>query len=65
MAKHKVLVSIPAKEVINSDVVFEIYSDEWKLGELRISKGGLNYYARDKKIPTTLSWEQFDIKMGE
>lgn len=65
MPKHKVLVSIPAKEVVNSDVVFEIFGNDSKLGELRISKGGLDYYGRNKKNPTTLSWDQFDKLMGE
>lgn len=65
MAKHKVLVSIPAKEVVNSDVVFEIFGDDSKLGELRISKGGLDYFTSNKKFGTKLSWEQFDKLMGE
>lgn len=65
MAKHKVTVTLPYKEVVNSDVVFEIYGDDSKLGELRISKGGLDYYGRNKKIPTSLTWSQFDKLIGE
>jgi hypothetical protein len=65
MAKHKVIVSVPYKEVVNSDVIFEVFGDEEKIGELRISKGGLDYYSRDKKTPKTLSWEQFDRLMQD
>lgn len=65
MAKHKVLVKLPAQEVVNSDVIFEIFGDESKLGELRISKGGLDYFPRDRKKSITITWEQFDKKMGE
>ena len=65
MAKHKVVFSIPNKEVVNSDVVFEIFGDDTKIGELRISKGGLDYYSRDKKYPKKLTWEQFNRLMED
>lgn len=65
MAKHKVIVTVPYKEVVNSDVIFEIFGDESKIGELRISKGGLDYYPRDRKTPISKTWKQFDKMMGE
>ena len=65
MATHKVIVTEPYKEVVNSDVIFEVFGDESKIGELRISKGGLDYYRRNKKTPTTLSWDQCDKLMGD
>jgi hypothetical protein len=63
MADHVVTIRQPKREVGNSDVVFEIFADDGskaKLGELRISRGGVLWWpkgAKTRKIE--LNWEQF------
>jgi hypothetical protein len=66
MPIHDVEMSIPTtKVVLHADVVFEIRSDDEKLGELRISKGSIDWYPAKAKIPVKLTWEQFDRLMSE
>jgi hypothetical protein len=51
----------PKREVGNSDVVFEVFTDDGgKLGELRISRGGVVWWPRDAKTRKfEMNWEQF------
>lgn len=66
MPKHDVEMSIPTtKMVLHADVVFEVRSDEEKLGDLHVSQGSIDWYPRNARQPTTLSWEQFDRLMQE
>jgi hypothetical protein len=61
VSDHAVTVRHPKREVGNTDVVFEVFTDDGgKLGELRISRGGVVWWpkgAKTKKID--LTWEQF------
>jgi hypothetical protein len=45
--------------------VFEVFDDEGKIGELRVSQGGIDWYPRGAQIPAKLSWEQFAAVMAE
>lgn len=64
MAKHIVNMSIPTtKMVLSADVVFEVRSDGEKLGELRVSKGTIDWAPVNAKNPYRRSWEQFDRMM--
>jgi hypothetical protein len=66
LPKHDVEMSIPTtKMVLHADVVFEVRSDEEKLGDLHVSQGSIDWYPRNARQPTTLSWEQFDRLMQE
>jgi hypothetical protein len=66
MPAHDVEMSIPTtKVVLHADVVFEIRSDDEKLGELRVSQGSIDWYPSNAKIPVKLSWEQFDRLMRD
>jgi hypothetical protein len=66
LPKHDVEMSIPTtKVVLSADVVFEIRSDGEKLGELRISRGTIDWAPSNSKIPVRLAWEQFDHLMRE
>jgi len=66
MAQHEVEVSIPTtKVVLNADVVFEVRSDGQKFGELRVSKGTIDWCPSNAQIPARLTWEQFDRMMQE
>ena len=56
---YSVEVELPVKQVINKDVTFIIRSDDNKLGELRISKGGVDWYPVHAKTAVTKNWKQF------
>ena len=60
MPKHNVYFNLPTREVGKVDALFYIYRDDEKLGEITISKGGLDYYPSNSKKPIKLSWSQFD-----
>jgi hypothetical protein len=66
MPAHDVEMSIPTtKVVLHADVVFEIQGDDEKLGELRVSKGSIDRYPSNARIPMKLTWEQFDRLMRD
>jgi hypothetical protein len=66
MARHDVDMRIPTtKMVLHADVVFEVRSDDDKLGELRVSQGSIDWYPRSAQRGVSLSWEQFDRLMTE
>jgi len=60
MAEHNISFSLPELEMGKVDAHFYIYKDKEKLGRITISKGGLDYYARNKKKPIKISWSKFD-----
>jgi hypothetical protein len=63
MAKHNVYFQLPTREISKVDAHFYIYKDEEKLGQITISRGGLDYYPFKRKYPITISWTQFDVLM--
>ena len=66
MARHDVEMRIPTtKMVLHADVVFEVRSDDEKLGELRISQGTIDWYPRNAQTGVSMSWERFDRLMFE
>ncbi|MGN7786734.1 hypothetical protein ACTJIJ_19530 [Niabella sp. 22666] len=60
MAKHNVYFDLPERELGKVDANFYIYKDDAKLGQITISKGGLDYYPNKAKQPITISWSNFD-----
>lgn len=66
MPAHLVQMKIPTTKVVqHADVVFEVFDDTGKLGELRVSQGGVDWYRRNAQIPTKLTWERFDTLMND
>jgi hypothetical protein len=63
--EHDIEISIPTKAVLNADVVFEVFSDQEKLGELRVSRGTLDWRPRNHRRIARLTWEQFDDLMRQ
>ncbi len=59
MARHRIEVSQPPKTVLHSDVVFTVWSDGVRLGELQISKGTLDWRGANRRRVTRLRWEKF------
>ncbi len=60
MATHEINMTIPPKMVINKDAEFEIFSDESKLGTLKISKGTVEWLPANYQYGYHCSWEDFD-----
>lgn len=60
---NKVTIDLPSRPLANSDAKFEINTGGEKLGRLRISKGGVDWYPKNKKTPVKFTWKQFAARM--
>jgi hypothetical protein len=66
MAEHRIQIcQLPEVEIINKDLVIAIYSDDEKLGDITISRGGLGWVPRGPSNERHFSWEQFDRYVRE
>jgi hypothetical protein len=61
--EHNVYVRQPKREVINADMKFSITEDGEKLGELWISRGGVEWWPRNAKKSVVMSWQVFKRRM--
>lgn len=66
MATHRITVH-PSKPlaVDSADLVIEVASDDLKLGELRVSRGSIDWVPRAHASARSLEWEEFDHLMQE
>jgi hypothetical protein len=62
---HKIEVSQPAKRVLNSDMVFTVYSDDQRLGELSISRGTIDWRPANRRTAFRRNWEWFARMMED
>ena len=46
MATHELSLSVPSGEIHNGDVIVTVHSDGVKLGELRVSRGSIDWKPR-------------------
>jgi hypothetical protein len=65
MPAHSLQIELPRKVILNTDVVIAVKSDEVKLGELRISRGSVDWVPAKHQAAFRLSWERFDVVMQE
>jgi hypothetical protein len=63
MPKHDVYATLPDALMEKRDAFFDIYQDGKKLGTITISKGSIEWYPANAKIPIRLTWSQFDRLM--
>jgi hypothetical protein len=63
--KHDVKFTIPYRQLGKSDVVFEVWGDDEKLGRLEISKGSLVWFPRNNTYGHKMSWSQLDSVMQD
>jgi hypothetical protein len=57
---HRIVMSTPPLELGGADVVFEVYIDDAKRGELHVSRGDLTWRPKhSKKSEIKASWAQF------
>jgi hypothetical protein len=65
MPAHKLEITVPPKAILNTDVVISVMSGDAKLGELRISRGSVDWVPARHQGAYRLSWERFDLIMRE
>lgn len=65
MATHQIKMYQPGKTVLHSDVTFEILSNKSKIGELRISRGTIDWCPPGHQKFRSISWERFAAIMNE
>jgi hypothetical protein len=65
MAKHELEITVPPKAILNSDVVITVVEDDEKLGELRISRGSVDWIPGRAHTTYRLAWARFDQLMRD
>ena len=64
MAKHEVKFSVREGSILNRDIIFKVFQDNKRLGDLYISKGGVDWRPKHKQYAHhTYSWEEFVGRM--
>lgn len=57
---HEIKMTAPGVVIGKQDVVFEVFIDKIKRGELHVSQGNLRWRPRsNKKIKGTATWTEF------
>lgn len=60
MAKHEVRFSVHEGSIMNRDVLFKVFQDNKRLGDLYVSKGGVDWRPKNKQYAHhKFSWEEF------
>ena len=65
MPRHAVRFTIPERKLGNSDIEFAVYSDDERLGALKISKGAIVWCPANKKRGYVMGWDAFDRTMRD
>jgi hypothetical protein len=60
VARHRVDFNVPDRPLAHADVIFTVYEDDEKFGELRVSKGAAVWFPVNKVKGYRLSWSQLD-----
>jgi hypothetical protein len=56
--RHHIEISLPTKPLKNVDATIVVWSDDEKLGEIRVSRGTLDWKSARKKSVKSFSWER-------
>ena len=62
---HEVRLETPSRKLQREDVTFKVFHDGEKFGELRISKGSLVWFPRNRSNGHKISWKKFDSLISE
>jgi len=65
MPRHDVRFTLPERRLGNSDIEFTVYSDDERLGILKVSKGAVVWRSANKKLGHVLNWDAFDRIMRQ
>ena len=63
MPVHRVELALPATDIQNTDVTINVWSDEELLGELRVSRGTIDWRPGRHHYIWSMEWERFDDLM--
>ena len=63
MPVHRVELELPATDILNTDVVVNVWSDDELLGELRLSRGSIDWRPGRRQYMWSMEWERFDELM--
>jgi hypothetical protein len=56
--KHYIEISLPTKPLKNVDTTIAIWSDDEKLGEMRVSRGTLDWKSARRRSVKHIAWER-------
>ena len=65
MPVHRIELELPRTDVQSTDLRLSIWSDEELLGELRVSRGSIDWRPGRHQQALVLEWERFDELMRE
>lgn len=65
MAKHSVIVDLPARPIARADAKFHVKSNGRKFGMLAISKGAVVWFPFNSPYGCKLGWEKFNQLMKD
>ena len=65
MAKHKVIMELPPREIKRADARFKVKRDGRLFGTLEISNGSLVWFPAGTTYGKKIRWEKFDHLMEE
>jgi hypothetical protein len=65
VAKHEIRCTVPATEVVNTDLEVAIWSDKRLLGRLHISRGSLDWTPGKSPTRYSMGWERFAEVIAE
>jgi hypothetical protein len=54
--KSRVMIDLPKRPLAYADAIFTINAKGERLGEIRISQGGLDWYSRNARNPKKFGW---------
>ena len=65
MAKHKVVMELPPREIKRADVCFRVKRDDKLFGTLEVSNGSLVWFPANTKYGRKIRWESFHQLMED
>lgn len=65
MAEHTVDFEVPSRPLGNNDIVFDVRGNGLKVGELKISKGGVLWRPAGQRASFSMRWGKFDRLMQD
>ena len=63
MAQHKVMVTLPPRELNKADATFEVKRDGQLFGTLHISNGSVVWFPRGTSYGRKMGWKKFHDTM--
>ena len=63
MPVHRVELALPATDILNTDATVSVWSDDELLGELRVSRGTIDWRPGHHQAVFSRDWERFDEVM--